>query len=36
MFLSSVKFPLPQSFFNKSALDEAESKVTGTIIAKCG
>jgi hypothetical protein len=36
IFLSAVKYPLPQSFFYKKILDQTESKVMGTIIAQCG
>jgi hypothetical protein len=36
IFLSAVKYPLPQSFFDKKTLDQTESKVMGTIIARCG
>jgi hypothetical protein len=31
-----VKYPLPQSFFDKKTLDRTESKVMGTIKARCG
>jgi hypothetical protein len=36
IFLASVGYVLPQSFFSKSALSKEQSKVMGSIIAKCG
>jgi hypothetical protein len=36
IFLSAVKYPLPQSFFDKKTLDRTKSKVMGTIITRCG
>jgi hypothetical protein len=36
IFVPSVKYPLPQSFFAKTVLEAAQRKVMGIIIAKCG
>jgi hypothetical protein len=35
VFLPSVKYPLPQSFFTKTQLDKAQKTVMSTTIANC-
>lgn len=36
IYISSLKFVLPQCFFNESALKKAEQQTTPLIVAKCG
>jgi hypothetical protein len=36
MYVAAVGYALPQSFFTKAQLDQAQSKSMGSIFAKCG
>ena len=35
IYIPSVKYPLPQSFFTQTELEQAQQKTMGQIIAKC-
>jgi hypothetical protein len=36
VYVPSVKYPLPQSFFTKQRLEKAQASTMGPILAKCG
>lgn len=36
MYVASIKYALPQSFFSKKSLDKVQKQSMGAIIAKCG